>query len=62
MRKQLWRNNAAEASVHKAQGLEVGGVEDEGAGNGTREEGVFAEVEVGEGGVGSVEEGGREGS
>ena len=58
----LWRNKAAEAGEFKAEVLEVGGVEDEGAGNGTREEGVFAEVEVGEGGVGSVEEGGREGS
>ena len=58
---QLWRNKAAEAGGIKAQGLEVGGVEDEGAGNVTREEDVVAEVEVGEGGVGSVEEGGREG-
>ena len=59
----FWRNKAAEASVDKAQGLEVWGVEDEGRGDGTREEGVVAEVDVGEGGVGLFgEEGGREGS
>ena len=39
----LWRNKAAEASVYKAEVLEVGGVEDEGAGNGTRE-GIEAEI------------------
>ena len=53
----LWRNNSAESSVYKEQGLEVGGVEDEGAGNVTREEGVVPEVEVCEG----RREGGREG-
>ena len=51
---QLWRNKAAEAHMLKAQGSEVGGggVEDEGRGNVTREQGVVAEVEVSERGVG----------
>ena len=40
----LWRNKAAEASVYKAEVSEVGGVEDEGAGNGTREQGIEAEI------------------
>ena len=53
----LWRNKAAEAGEFKAEVLEVGGVEDEGAGNVTREEGVVPEVEVCEG----RREGGREG-
>ena len=36
--------------------MEVGGVEDEGTGNVTREMGVVAEVEVCEGGVGLLGE------
>ena len=50
----LWRNNAAEASVFKVQGLEVWGVLDERKGNVTRKEGVVAEVEVCEAAGGGV--------